>query len=383
MHNSSFTANQYGDVLLEDKPFEPFPLHRLKRVDRPTTLVTGDVKRVDSRDAAFRKAARGDYGPAVQREQNREKKEPLVAAQSDIIDHLVSIKDNKVAISKAPIPEEPDILSRHIKQLGYYLKADIMGICQLPQSAVYSFDYQGNPVNIDYPFAIVIVVGKDYETVNASTGYDWIVDSISFQAYHQTAIIAHTIANYVRRLGYRASPQHNRRYQVLLPPLLLQAGIGEVSRAGIILNPFLGLSYKAAAVLTDLPLTPDKPVDFGLQDFCQHCNICAEMCPGKAISGGDKVVYNGYETWKLNEQRCISFFLLNKKGAGCGRCVKVCPFTVPYKQSHAMKHWDFEDSGLVRKPAFQTKHLANRGRQNKKEKWWFDLVDIDGTLKIP
>jgi epoxyqueuosine reductase QueG len=63
-------------------------------------------------------------------------------------------------------------------------------------------------------------------------------------------------------------------YVVLLPPLLLAAGIGEVSRAGIILNPFLGLAFKAAAVLTDTPILPDKPIDFGLQNFCQHCKIC-------------------------------------------------------------------------------------------------------------
>lgn len=378
-----FSVHQYGDILLGDGQLCPFPMHRLKRVEKPTTLLTNNIERIDSRETAFERATRGDYGPTIQREQKRNKKEPLIAAQSDIVSHLASIEDNKIAASKAPIPEDSSILSRHIKCLGYYLRADIMGICRLPESAVYSYDSQGNSIDIDYPFAIVIVVSKDYKTVRASTGYDWIVDSISFQSYQRAAIIAQTMANYIRRLGYRASPQHARRYQVLIPPLLLWSGIGEVSRAGIILNPFLGLNYKAAAVLTDLPLVPDKPIDFGLQDYCQSCHICAELCPSKAISMGDKVMYNGYGTWKLNEQRCVSFFLLNKDGAGCGRCVKVCPFTRPNVRSHNMKRFDFDDSSLAKNLAIKTKRLSNRGKGNKKEKWWFDLEDVNGTLRMP
>ena len=43
--------------------FEPFPVHTLKRVERPTTLIMDDkVQRVDERESGFNKAARGDYG---------------------------------------------------------------------------------------------------------------------------------------------------------------------------------------------------------------------------------------------------------------------------------------------------------------------------------
>ncbi|HUT71494.1 MAG TPA: reductive dehalogenase [Desulfatiglandales bacterium] len=370
-------------ALLEHGQFSRFPEHRLKRVDTPTTHITENVQRIDSRENAFSKAERGDYGAAAQREQNRPKKEPLIASQLDIITHLACIRDNEMAFHKAPISEDPYVVSRHIKGLGYYLGADIVGICRVPEYAVYSFDHMGDPIDIDYPFALVIVMGKDYRTVNASTGCDWIVDSISFQAYQRAALAAHTIARYIGRLGYRASPQHVRRYRVLVPPLLLWAGIGEVSRTGIILNPFLGLNYKAAVVLTDLPLLPDKPIDFGLQDFCKHCGICAEMCPAKAIPTADKVMYNGYETWKLDEQRCGTFFLTNKKGAGCGRCVKVCPFTRPTTWPHNMVRWLVSRFCVARRLAIKADHIIGRGDANERERWWFDLEEVDGVLSIP
>jgi epoxyqueuosine reductase QueG len=54
------------------------------------------------------------------------------------------------------------------------------------------------------------------------------------------------------------------------------------------LDPYQGLANKAAAVLINTPIVPDKPIDFGLQSFCRHCKTCAETCPEtcpcKAIS---------------------------------------------------------------------------------------------------
>jgi ferredoxin len=53
-----------------------------------------------------------------------------------------------------------------------------------------------------------------------------------------------------------------------------------------------------------MPLAADKYVDFGLQDFCNKCNKCARECPCDAIPYGDKILFNGYEIWKPDVQRC-------------------------------------------------------------------------------
>ncbi|MCX6008789.1 MAG: reductive dehalogenase [Chloroflexi bacterium] len=379
--------NQYG-ILFEDGQLGSFPMHRLKHVDEPTTLITDDWQRVDARESAYTYAKRGYYGSVVQRELPRfAAKYPLAAAQHDILFHICCFKGCQIAANQAPIPENPKVLSRHIKRLGYFLKADVMGICELPKSALYSYDLLGNPVDLDYKYAIVIVVAKEYQTINASTGYDWICDPISFQSYQRAGLIAQTIAEYIRKLGYPALAQHPPieagRYQVVIPPLLIWAGIGELSRAGIILNPFLGLGFKASAVLTDLPLLPDKPIDFGLQDFCRDCRVCAQECPSNAIPMGDKVIYNGYETWKLNERRCASFSITNNKGTICNRCVKVCPWTRPATWPHNLVRWGVQHSSIVRKFAIITDRLLGHAKANKKTKWWFDLEDVDGVLKIP
>jgi reductive dehalogenase len=282
-----------------------------------------------------------------------------------------------VAADIAPIPQEPEVLTRHIKSVGYFLKADVMGTCKVPESAYYSHDKQGNPIDAQYENAVVIVMRKELKAVRASSGHDWLGDPISFQAYQHLGMVAETMANYIRRLGWDASAQYGpsfvNRYSVLLPPLLLAAGIGEVSRAGIILNPFLGLAFKAAVVLTNMPLESDKPIDFGLQSFCQDCKICAEACPSKAISMGDKVTYNGYETWKLDTRRCASFNFTNKKGTMCNTCVKSCPWSNPSILSHNLVRSLVINVPLTRGIAIRTAQILGTRMTAPEKKWWFDI----------
>jgi reductive dehalogenase len=358
-------------------------------VDRPTTTITEGVQRIDLRDIAYGLAARGEYGLAVQKgvQKSLPGKYPLSAAQKDVIDYISLMQPNSVSPEKAPIPHNPEILTYHIKSLGYFLKADVMGICRVPPSAYYSHDKQGNPIDVRYENAVIIVMRKELKAVRASTGHDWMGDPISFQAYQHLGLVAETIANYIRRLGWDASAQYGPsfvdRYSVLLPPLLLAAGIGEVSRAGIILNPFLGLAYKAAAVLTDMPLVPDQPIDFGLQRFCQKCKICAENCPSKAIPKGDKVNYNGYETWKLDTRRCASYNFTNKNGTMCNTCVKSCPWSNPTTWGHNLVREMVMHSRLFQRIAIRAAYLLDLGKDHPDDKWWFDMEYVGDSISAP
>lgn len=97
----------------------------------------------------------------------------------------------------------------------------------------------------------------------------------------------------------------------------------------MVLNPFLGPRFKAAVVTTDMPLAIDSPVDFGLQDFCSKCMKCARECPSQAISHGDKEMYNGYERWPIDVEKCTRMRVGNQHGSGCGTCIKVCPWNKP------------------------------------------------------
>ena len=110
-----------------------FPVHALKRVNRPTTLIHDDlVKRVHEREGGFARAAAGEYGPVLEKERLRNDKEPISGALIDIGLHMRPIVDGLVAKQKAPVPDDPAVLTRHIKELAYFLRDDAVGVCELP-----------------------------------------------------------------------------------------------------------------------------------------------------------------------------------------------------------------------------------------------------------
>jgi ferredoxin len=369
------------------RDIEPFPVHTLKRVDRPTTKILDDqVQRVDERESGFNKAARGDYGEVLKTERGRfVLKYPLSAALMQMQMTLREIVDGIVATQKAPIPEDPVVLSRHVKELAYFLRADVVGICKLPPYAVYTHSFpKGEPVELDHKYAIGILIDQDWKTSSGTTSHGWISNSMSFMAYSASGFIACIMADYIRRLGYPARAHHARNYQVVVPPILLWAGLGEMCRIGdCVLHPFLGPRFKAAVVTTDLPLLPDKPIDFGLQDLCSKCKKCARECPSGALSFGDKVMYNGYEHWPTDVQKCTSMRVGNKRGSGCGTCIKVCPANKPYTLFHRAVAWATRHSSLARSVAVRADDLFGYGKPNHENKWWFDLEEVDGVLQIP
>jgi epoxyqueuosine reductase QueG len=130
-----------------------------------------------------------------------------------------------------------------------------------------------------------------------------------------------------------------------------------------------------------MPLVPDKPIDFGLQRFCQKCRICAQNCPSHAIPTGDKVMYNGYLTWKLDTKRCASFNFTNKKGTMCNRCVKSCPWTQPATWQHNVVRSLVTRSRPAQWIAIAASGFLGTGRDRAGQKWWFDLEYVGDTLK--
>ena len=367
----------------------PYPMEKLKHVDKPTTIVTDNIKRVDERDQGFFKAMDGKLGPLAQKEVMRFCwKYPIGAAQVKMAGHLMTLADGETAPQLAPITRDPAILSHHIKALGYFLRADIIGICQLPQWSVYSHSYPyGESVVLNHKYAIVIVVDQDYKTMNSSRGDDWISISQSYLAYTNSAFIACQMAEYIRKLGYAARAHFDAgdfaTYQVVIPPLCLLAGIGEMCRIGIVLNPFLGVRFKASVITTDLPLEPDKPVDFGLQDFCNKCKKCAVECPSKSISADNKIMYNGYEIWKFDLDRCTKYRTTNQNGASCGRCIRVCPWNKPKGWTHNVVRWMVKHAPFLDEFVVKMNDVCGYDKQDKRYKWWFDLEEVDGVIRIP
>jgi hypothetical protein len=146
------------------RDWETFPMHKIKRVNRPTTQIyESKIQKVDEREHGFNRAFRGDFGPLIQKERMRfSRKHPFSGALVAMQAKLREVVDGIVAAEKAPIPEDPVLLACHIKETAYFLRADAVGICKLPSYAVYSHSApNGDPIDLSHKFAIAILVDQD------------------------------------------------------------------------------------------------------------------------------------------------------------------------------------------------------------------------------
>jgi ferredoxin len=204
------------------------------------------------------------------------------------------------------------------------------------------------------------------------------------RAYMRGAQIAGIMAEHIRSLGWDARSQTNRDSDVLHIPLVLHAGLGELSRIGeLVLNPFVGPRFKSVVLTTDMPITPDRHVDFGLQDFCTKCTKCARECPCGAIPFGDKIMFNGAEMWKPDVEKCTKYRLGNQKGAACGRCMKTCPFNIEGVLAERAVLWAAIRFPFTRRYIATLDDRLGNGSINPIKKWWWDLEWKDGRAITP
>ncbi|MDE0060652.1 MAG: hypothetical protein OXP07_21255, partial [Defluviicoccus sp.] len=284
----------------------PFAMETVKRVDRPTTLILDEeVPRVPKRASFFERALQGDLGVKAQMARRVFSfKHPLSLSQLKVIRSMVPYQDGPVADVDTGRFKDAEANTRALKSLAYFLGSDVAGVCEVPRYAWYSHKENGEPIEPYHKFAVVMLIDQGFDTMEGASGDDWISGAQSMRAYLRGAEIASVMADLLRANGFAARSQTNADSDVLHIPLVLWAGLGELSRIGeLILNPFLGPRLKTVVMTTDMPLVPDKPIDFGLQYFCSHCFKCARECPCDAIPWGDKVMFNGYEMWKPDVER--------------------------------------------------------------------------------
>lgn len=376
-------ASDYRDKK-SDYP-DPFPLRKLKRVDRPTNLIKDDeMSRMDEREGGFYRAGHGDFGPFVQEEYRRfMTKYPLSKALLAMSKYLAPVVGGAEGKSRVPLTEDPVTMAKNIKEAAYFLRADMVGICELPRYSVFTHSrWDGKPIELNHKYAIAILIDQDWRTSAAFSGNDWVSNSMSFLSYSTSGFIACILADYIRNLGYPARAHHAMNYQVVVPPILLWAGLGEMCRIGdVVLSPFLGPRFKAAIVTTDLPLAVDKPVDFGLQDFCSKCGKCAKACPAQAISYKGKVMYNGYERWPIDVKKCTSMRVGNQHGSGCGTCMKVCPWNKPNTLLHRSVNWVVRNIPLSRRMIIKADDIMGYGKPKTEWKWWLDVEEVNEVLQ--
>lgn len=371
-----------------------YPMETVRQVDRPTTLILDDeVPRVPKRAAFFERALQGDLGTKSQRERTRFSfKHPLSRSQLGMIRKLVPFQDGPIVNEADERFSDPVDNARAVKSLSYFLGSDLTGICEIPRYAWFSHKEDGTPIEPYHRYAVVMLIDQGYDTMEGASGDDWISGAQSMRGYLRGAEIAGIVAETLRGIGYPARSQTNADSDVLHIPLILWAGLGELSRIGeLVLNPFFGPRFKSVVLTTDMPLAVDKPIDFGLQYFCGQCLKCARECPCDAISFSDKVMFNGYEMWKPDVERCTRYRLTNAKGSACGRCMKMCPLNKVVDADGALltraASW-LGVNAMWLKPllapvATWLDDKLGNGKRIAAKKWWFDLEMVDGVAVTP
>ena len=340
------------------------------------------------------RARGGDLGAKAEREVSRFAfKHPLTHGMMGPLRALVPHQDdNPEPHAHKTNLTDAQVNTRAIQTLAYHLGVDLTGICEIPQYAWYSHRPDGTATEPYHRYAVVMLIDQGYDTMEGASGDDWISGCQSMRGYLRGAEVAGVMANFLKRNGQDARPQTNADSDVLHIPLVLLAGLGELSRIGeLVLNPFVGPRFKSVVLTTDLPLVPDQPIDFGLQEFCGSCLKCARECPVAAIPFGDKVMFNGYEIWKPDVERCTNYRVTNPKGSACGRCMKTCPLNKVVTADGALTHrvgsWLGINARWLKKwlvpIAVKFDDLLGYGRRNPAKRWWLDLEIVDDAVQTP
>lgn len=362
------------------RPFHlgPYPFETLKRVEKPTTFMDEPrIPRFPKRAEFFARALFGDMGKTVQDVAKGGYyviKSPIGACARRALGALLLLQFGGPRGAASPLAADPVRNAQNLKGASYYLSADAVGLCRVPEWAWYSHGSNGDPIDARHPHAVNLLLDQGHETMEGASGDDWISVAQSMRAYLRFSLLGGVIGEQIRRLGYDARVHSVIDGEVLQPPLLLLSGLGEVSRIGeVILNPYLGPRLKSGTVTTTMPMTHDLPIDFGLQSFCNSCNKCARECPSGAITAGPKLMYNGYEIWKSDAEKCTRYRLTNSAGGMCGRCMKTCPWNLEGLFSESAFRWVAMKAPQTARGLAMLDDKLGRGAINPVKKWWWDI----------
>jgi reductive dehalogenase len=226
-----------------------------------------------------------------------------------------------------------------VKGFARHLGAGVVGVAKTNPLWVYShrgeifydnWEQWGEEITVEHPYAIVLAVEMDHEMVCTAPHTPSVAESAL--SYSKGAWISTQLATYIANLGYAATANHSRHYDLLLVPAAVDAGLGEMGRFGYLITKELGPRVRIFAVTTDLPLVADHPVDIGVEDFCGFCKKCARCCPSNSIPDGDQLEFNGTVRWKLNAETCFGYW--GMVGTDCNVCMRVCPWSHPRTFPH-------------------------------------------------
>ncbi len=330
----------------------------------PQHATARPVDRIDERDTMFARAARRPgteaYRDYYGRRPHLEDVDGRLRAMPELLtpggryhDPEACAEAEALFASIESIRPDPDLSAARgralagaadpaaeLARLATALGAATVGAATVDPAFVYShkgrFDVDyGRPVTAPAPYALVFLVEMDFHAMRHAPRAEAIRESA--RQYHRAAEIALDLAAALRAGGWSAKAHYDAHYDLILPPLAVAAGLGEMGRNNILIADRRGARVRIGAVSTDLALPPARATRLGVADFCRVCRKCADTCPARALSSGPPEVVRGDALWPTNVERCYHYWRL--VGTDCGVCMAVCPFSHRDTALHAAIRW--------------------------------------------
>jgi epoxyqueuosine reductase QueG len=222
-------------------------------------------------------------------------------------------------VSGPPVKvEDPAAMAAQIKAEAKRLGAGLVGITPVTAQALYE--------GLEAPYANAICIGLAMDRAEMSHVPQPRAAVEVMRAYRVVSRIAIELSEFIRAMGWPAKAYGNpNSTEILHIPLAINAGLGQLGKHGSMISTAYGSNFRLAAVLTDLPLAADAPVDIGVDDLCLTCQRCVVDCPPGAIFQ-EKQLVRGELKWYVDFDKCIPYFV---KTYGCAICIEVCPWSEP------------------------------------------------------
>lgn len=283
-----------------------------------------------------------------------------------------------VAATQVDVSDTADVSSR-VRKVARFLGADLIGIAEYDPRWTYataaSFGDKDRSDKINaLPDGLrsVIILGHsmDHDLVKrypSATG-----GAATGREYSREASIVSSMASFVRALGFEAVASSNDT--ALSIPYAIKAGLGEYGRNQMVITPEFGPRVRFSKVLTTLPLTYDKPRRFGVTEFCNVCQKCAQACPPKALPFGpptdepvNRSTIRGVTKWSANCEKCFKFW--TKMRSDCAICMRVCPYNMDYskRRSHLIRRLM---GTRLRRLMLWLNGRSQQGAREAPQEWW-------------
>ena len=231
------------------------------------------------------------------------------------------------------ITDVSPIDARHVEFFAAWLRSGFAGRMDYMHR---NLNKRFNPAELLDNAKSVIVTGLNYKPPKQKftsppqkipTGK--IVSYAQYEDYHQfiekqllkliNFIMSTTGQEIQSRICVDSSPLAERA-------LAQRAGLGFIGKNHMLINPKLGCQIFLGEIITNLKLSPDKPIS----QSCSDCKICIKACPTGALRSDGQ----------FDASKCINYLTIEHKGRipqelaekiddclfGCNVCIDICPY---------------------------------------------------------